>query len=226
MTGHLTDEADVGVRSRGRGLYDGRMPPDDPVPTPTRGTRGRRTRARLLAAGAAVFAEKGFHFARVDDIVRIAESSHGTFYLYFASKEDLFEQLIVDAATEIATLVDDMPKVTNSEKGRAELREWLDRFADLYERAGGVIRSWTEAELSRDGVGRRGDDAMGGLVTKLMERMRIPKRSGLDPAIASLALITLCERFNYYASTGQVEVTRDELLTTLVDIIEAAIFAR
>ncbi len=201
------------------------MPATDPSPPPPTGTRGQRTRARILAAGATVFAERGYHAARVDDIVAAADSSHGTFYLYFGSKEDLFDQLIADAAVEIAALVDELPKVTNSDRGRAELRAWLDRFADLYERTGDVIRSWTEAELSNDGVGRRGNDALGSLVTALMEQIRIPKRLGLDPALTSLALVTMCERFNYYATTGQVQVSRDELLTTLVDIIDAAIFA-
>ncbi len=44
---------------------------------------------RLLDAGMRVFAERGYHAARVDDIVRAARTSHGTFYLYFANKEDL-----------------------------------------------------------------------------------------------------------------------------------------
>ena len=91
-------------------------------------------------------------------------------------------------AREIAALVDELPKVANSEQGRAALREWLDRFADLYERSGAVIRTWTEAELSGEGVGRKGEDALGGLAATLMTRMRIPKRSGLDPAVATLAL--------------------------------------
>ncbi len=186
--------------------------------------RGHRTRARVLAAGAAVFAQKGFHAARVDDIVRAAQSSHGTFYLYFASKEDLFDELIGDVAQEIALLVADLPRVTNSERGRKALREWLDQFADLYERSGAVIRTWTEAELSGVSVGRKGADTISGLAETLMTRIRIPKRSGLDPAVAMLALITMCERFNYYATTHQVKVTRDELLTTLVDITDAAIF--
>ena len=33
-------------------------------------TRGERTRGRLLEAGSAVFAERGFHAARVDDVVK------------------------------------------------------------------------------------------------------------------------------------------------------------
>ncbi len=186
--------------------------------------RGHRTRSRLLAAGATVFAQKGFHAARVDDIVRAAKSSHGTFYLYFVSKEDLFDQLLGDVTQEIDALMADLPTITNSDRGRAALRQWLDQFSDLYERSGAVIRTWTEAELSAEAAGRAGADVIGGLAEMLAARIRIPRRSGLDPAMAMLVLIILCERFNYYAITRQVKVTRDELLTTLVDITDAALF--
>ncbi len=51
---------------------------------------------KLLDAGMRVFAERGYHAARVDDIVRAARTSHGTFYLYFANKEDLLRALAVE----------------------------------------------------------------------------------------------------------------------------------
>ena len=34
----------------------------------------------------------------------------------------------------------------------------------------------------------------------------------------------MVERFYYYAATGQVDASRDELLDTLTDVIIAAIF--
>src|SRR6266581_233794 len=52
--------------------------------------QGRQTVRRLLEAGLAEFDQRGFQAVRVDDIVRRARTSHGTFYLYFANKEDLF----------------------------------------------------------------------------------------------------------------------------------------
>ena len=55
--------------------------------------RGLATRERLLDAGATVFAQRGVHAARVDDIVKVAATSNGTFYLYFANKEELFRAL-------------------------------------------------------------------------------------------------------------------------------------
>ena len=66
--------------------------------------RGQRTMRRLLDAGITVFAARGYHSARVDDIVKAAKTSHGTFYLYFANKEDLFQALVTDVATELTAL--------------------------------------------------------------------------------------------------------------------------
>ena len=207
------------------------MPADAAARPPALGTddrvlraRGHRTRARLLDAGAQVFETKGYHAARVDDIVRAAQSSHGTFYLYFSSKEELFKQLVADVLTEVVALAEALPQVANNDKGRAALRVWLNDFADMYEHYGAVIRTWTESELSSEGAGRQGDNALGTLVDGLMSQVKIPKRSGLHPTVATLALLTMCERLNYYATTNQVKATRDELLDTLVDIIDAAVF--
>ena len=187
--------------------------------------RGRRTRQRLLDAAADVFDRIGYHSARVDDVVAAAESSHGTFYLYFTSKEDLFEQLVGEVATELHSLIGELAPVTNSARGRAALRAWLARVSKVYARHGRVIRTWTEAELSGDPVGRHGEDVLTGLALALTRRMRVPKRSGLDPTVATLALMMMVERLNYYAASGQVELhDEDELLDTLTDVIMAAAF--
>ena len=61
---------------------------------------------RLLDAGLRVFARRGYHAARVDDIVRAARTSHGTFYLYFTNKEDLLRALAVDCAHDLTDLAD------------------------------------------------------------------------------------------------------------------------
>ena len=47
----------------------------------------------ILEAALAIFAEKGFAAARMDDIARRAGISKGTIYLYFDSKEAVFKAL-------------------------------------------------------------------------------------------------------------------------------------
>ncbi|HEU0028612.1 MAG TPA: TetR/AcrR family transcriptional regulator [Ktedonobacterales bacterium] len=52
------------------------------------------TRQRLLDAAEAVFADKGYHGAAVDDITRISDSSKGGFYFHFPNKEAIFLALV------------------------------------------------------------------------------------------------------------------------------------
>ena len=204
---------------------------DSAVPGPAGGdgralqARGQRTRQRLLDAAAEVFDRIGYHAARVDDIVAAAESSHGTFYLYFTSKEDLFEQLVGAVGVGLRALIGDLAPVTNSARGRAALRAWLARVSEAYARHGRVIRAWTEADLSGEPVGHRGEDVLARMALALTRRLRVPRRSGLDPTIATLALMMMIERLNYYATSGRLDVHEgDELLDTLTDVIMAAAF--
>lgn len=58
--------------------------------------RGEATRARLLDAAEAVFAELGYHEASIVKITEKAGMGLGTFYLYFEGKQQIFEHLVVD----------------------------------------------------------------------------------------------------------------------------------
>ncbi len=51
-------------------------------------------RSRILDAANRVFAEKGYHEATMDDIAKRLGVSKGAIYLYFSSKEDLFETMV------------------------------------------------------------------------------------------------------------------------------------
>lgn len=44
----------------------------------------------ILDAAASVFAEEGYHFARIAKVCQVAGVSNGALYKYFSSKEDLF----------------------------------------------------------------------------------------------------------------------------------------
>lgn len=197
------------------------------VPTNTEGrplsARGRKTRERLLEAGLAAFLDRGYHAARVDDIVARAEISHGTFYLYFASKSALFEQLVATVASEMLDLVQDAPRRIAGDDGREALRDWIERVAELYERFGAVLATWTEAELSGRPVGDLGNDVVGGLAGILAKHARIPERSGLDPAIASLAIIAMTERLLYHRATHQIRYERSEVVELITDVIVAGL---
>ncbi len=53
----------------------------------------------ICAAALAVFAEKGFAAARLDEIAQRAGVSKGTLYLYFKDKEELFRAVVRDTVS-------------------------------------------------------------------------------------------------------------------------------
>ena len=57
------------------------------------GDKNGDKRGRIIDAAVAVFAEKGFHAARVSDVAKRAGVADGTIYLYFKNKEDLLLSL-------------------------------------------------------------------------------------------------------------------------------------
>src|SRR5262252_8588247 len=111
------------------------------------GTLGRQTVSRLLEAGLAEFDERGFQAVRVDDVVKRAKTSHGTFYLYFSNKDDLFRTLLRDALRDMESITDAFPVVTSNEGGRAALRRWIQSFTDTYAAHATVIRILSQAEI-------------------------------------------------------------------------------
>lgn len=58
--------------------------------------RGEATRTRILEAAEVVFAEHGFYEASIVKVTERAGVALGTFYLYFDSKQSVFEALVID----------------------------------------------------------------------------------------------------------------------------------
>lgn len=62
-------------------------------------------RQDLLRAARDVFATKGFHDAKIDDIVAAASVAKGTFYLYFQDKRSIFSELVDGLFTRIGSAI-------------------------------------------------------------------------------------------------------------------------
>jgi AcrR family transcriptional regulator len=67
----------------------------------TLSARGVETRQRLLESAENVFAELGYHDASIVKITEAAGVGQGTFYLYFGSKKDVFDELVRDLNTRV-----------------------------------------------------------------------------------------------------------------------------
>ena len=178
---------------------------------------------RLLDAGMRVFADRGFHAARVDDIVRAARTSHGTFYLYFTNKEDLLRALATECGLEISALAGTLGPVGADAEGYVELRSFLGRFFATYRRYGPVIRAWMEGHVEDREVGALGVRSFTEIATALDHRIR---ETGVRSSPATISgLMALLDRFAYFLVSRRLEFDNDALLDTVTHIVHRGFFA-
>ena len=125
------------------------LPVDDAVASAPRAPRRARGQLRveaLLAAAAEVFTVKGFDAATMTEIAAQSESSIGSLYQFFRTKEAVADALVgeqVDALwLRLDGLVERAPALSTPELGRAlavcfvEFRADHPSFATLVERPG------------------------------------------------------------------------------------------
>lgn len=195
------------------------------APSRTRELRkqGRETLGRLCEAAIVVFDERGYNAARVDDIVRQAQTSHGTFYLYFSNKEDLFQALVSGVTDEMRELAADLPSVKSNKAGYEQLVGWVGRFYDLYAHYHPVIRAWTELNAQNVDMARKGAYVLRGFIDQLVLRVKETDPEA-DPRTAALAMVSMLERATFYAIVGMVPVEREELVENLATILHVGLF--
>jgi AcrR family transcriptional regulator len=90
--------------------------------------KARRTRARLVEAATEVFSQQQYLATNVADIVARAGVSHGTFYTYFDSKEDVFREVGLEMQSRFLAVRDEVPgrdEATLLERVEATNRSYL-----------------------------------------------------------------------------------------------------
>lgn len=113
-------------------------------PKKTRAEKAKENREKLLHAAAEIVGLYGYTDASVARIVEKAGLAQGTFYLYFESRQDLFDQLLPEVGREALTYikeqVGDTPDFITME------RRGLRAFFAYAVKNPAFIRIFTEAE--------------------------------------------------------------------------------
>jgi len=154
--------------------------------------RGERTRRKLLEAAEAVFAELGYHDASIVKITEAAGVGQGTFYLYFASKKDVFDELVVDlnhrvrqAMTEAAS--QGATRVEMERLGFAAFFRFTAEHPALYR----IIR---QAEfVSPEMLQYHYDKLAGGYTEALREAKERGEVGDIEPEVSAWALMAAGE---------------------------------
>ena len=187
-------------------------PVDGERPSGPRSRKGARTRTRLLEAAKAVFEESGFLEARISDIAERAGLSHGSFYHYFDSKEQIFREVAAAIEEELTAPVDAVildPESTAAPRDR--IREGIRRHLVSYREEApimGVIEQVSRYDAHvrqmRTEQRQRSEHQISDSIRQLQLRgLADPK---VDPTFAIAALGAMTLRF---AEMWLVEASHD-----------------
>lgn len=88
-------------------------------------------REQLLRHARDVFAEKGYHAAKIDDIVAHARVARGTFYLHFDDKRRVFEELVDEFLALIGSAIVRIRVDDASSPPLAQLRDNVQRVLEI-----------------------------------------------------------------------------------------------
>ncbi len=191
-------------------------------------SRGEQTRARLLEAAVEVLERKGYHAVRVDDIVKAARTSHGTFYLYFANKEALIRDLIEEVAAEFAQIAAALPHLDQSQASVVQLRRWIHEFSAVHSRRSAVVRAWTEIAAPGDPAAALGRSVLSMFVVALGDRITAlhPECTAATATLTAATIVAMLERTNYYVLTGHLRSDQDAVVESLARATYAIVAAQ
>lgn len=154
--------------------------------------RGELTKAKLLAAAETMFAEQGYQAASISRITERAHVAQGTFYLYFSSKLDLFEQLVDDLNRRVRKAMSD-GAARGTNRAEAEREGFREFFAFTAEHPA-LYRVVREAEFVSPGAMRAHYER---IVDGYRDGLTRAKATGeigdIDPEVAAWALMGVGE---------------------------------
>src|ERR671937_2479262 len=155
-------------------------------------SRGAATRQRLLEAAEQIFADLGYHDASIVKITEAAGVAMGTFYLYFASKRDVFDELVRDLNRRVRHAMSEA-----SSQGKTRLEAELLGFRAYFRFTAehrALYRIIRQAEfVSPDMLRYHYERLSAGYVEALREAMDRGEIAELDAEVTAWALMGMGE---------------------------------
>ena len=178
-------------------------------------------RKTILRVARDLFSRRPFHEVRLDDIAAAAKVGKGTLYIYFASKDAIYLDLVIETYDELLT---DLRAIAETENacGWAEIEDIVRRVTRW------TLRHPAVSDIVRAGMHPSGADAMRQrrrALAELIERvLRRATDSGaiVDPTPEVTAQF-IPAMARSVVTHGRKSLKADELSTRILDVLARGI---
>ncbi len=186
----------------------------------TRAEKKQRTRNQLRSRARELFSKQGFAATQVGDIAKAARVAHGTFYVHYASKEELLDELLLEFNQALVEKLERAwkPDATSSPHGTAA--KLAEICLDHWHKERGLVLAFAQRagmdgriESLRDGINPQVAEMLGKRLTAVAEQLG---RSLPDADLLAQALLGMWMRVGLQYLFGKVSRTRAvEILSML-----------
>lgn len=181
--------------------------------------RGARTRAALIAAARKVFERDGYLDAKLTDITKAARCATGSFYTYFANKDEIFAAVLEQAQQDM--MHPGMGRVSDNDDPYAVLEASNRAYLEAYRRNAklmGLLEQVAQVDADfRTFRTRRADAFIRRNAAGIADlQARGYADPDVDPLLASWALSGMVSRLAYSALVlDEMEVDFEALVSTV-----------
>ncbi len=190
----------------------------------TLSARGVETRQRLLQSAEDVFADLGYHDASIVKITEAAGVGQGTFYLYFASKKEIFDELVRDLNTRVRHAMKEA-----SSRGATRVEQELLGFGAYFRFTAehpALYRIIRQAEfVSPEMLRYHYEKLSEGYVEGLRDAIARGELGDIDPEVSAWALMAAGEllgmRYIFWGDGEIPENVEQELARIIRRVLEA-----
>jgi AcrR family transcriptional regulator len=188
--------------------------------------KGEATRARLLEAAERVFGKLGYHDASIVKITEAARVGQGTFYLYFTSKKEIFDELVRDLNRRVRHAMKEA-----SSQGETRLQSELLGFRAYFRFTGEhptLYRIIRQAEfVSPEMLRYHYERLSAGYIDALREASGRGEVNSLDPEALAYALMGMGEMIGMrWILWGEGQPMPPLVLDELARIVRCALEAQ
>ncbi|SHN17562.1 TetR/AcrR family transcriptional regulator [Cryptosporangium aurantiacum] len=193
--------------------------------SPIVGERGARTRRRIVAETLTLFETQGFHGTSVEGIAKAAGTSRATLYQYFASKEEIFVELLDECGSALMRVVRRIGPLGPTRLGFDNLHWWLGEWTYVHDKYATMFAQWAGIESTGQTIRPLVLGFSQAYDARIARRLETCELHGLAPTDAAIALTSIMHRFNYFRHLGLISTPGpDTLLDGLAVTVQLVLF--
>jgi len=199
-------------------------------PSGPRSRKGVETRSRLVDAAKEIFESDGFLDARISDIAERAGLSHGSFYHYFESKEEIFREVAESVEEQLSAPLGGVILDPESHSPPEErIREALRRHLESYRKESkiiGVIEQMARHDKHVNALRMERHQRYSQQVATSIKNLQQHGLADpqLDPRVAAAALGAMTSRFpEMWLVQGAINCSFDKAVDQLTRIFVNAL---